>query len=99
MTHGITWTHTPNKSDLERDKLAPDKFKFWKKFEYIRTAKRFGVIVHTEVITVYVNAAYIFPNLIKNWNALGNTPRPLNPGLTWHYAPAPEWRGQASQKT
>lgn len=90
MTHGLDWTHTPSKSDLERDNQAPDKYKFWKKFQYIRTAQRFGVVVHTEIITVYARTEYIFKSIIKNWNALGNTPRPLNPGLTWHYEPASE---------
>ncbi len=90
MTHGIDWTHTPSKSDLEYDSQRPEKFRLWKKFQYIATAQRFGTVVYTEVITVYTRTEHVFQTIIKNWNFLGNIPMQLNPGLTWHYAPASE---------
>jgi hypothetical protein len=90
MIHGFDWTHTPNKEDLERDEQAPETYRYWKKFRYIRTAKRFGIIVHTEVITVYVRTERIFHTLLRWWNGSSTSSAPLNPGLTWHYAPAPD---------
>ena len=90
MIHGFDWTHTPSEEDLERDNKAPDRFKYWQKFQYVRTAKKFGAVVHTEIITVYARTEHVFNEILKHWNALGNTPLPLNPGLSWHYAPASE---------
>lgn len=78
MIYEIDWTHTPHAEDLQ--------MRYWKTFQYIRTAKKFGEVVHREVITVYTRTEYIFQTLIKNWNFLGNRSwRVLNPGLTWHY--------------
>lgn len=93
MIHGFDWTHTPHKEDLEHDSQTPERFRFWKKFKYIQTAKRFGEVVHVETTTVYARTEHIFNELIRHWNALGNSNPPLNPGLTWHYAAAPEPTG------